>query len=56
MCDFIAIIKICEKDVYWMYRDIHSYFQSDVIKKFQALINCAHENINSHWIIVATPL
>jgi hypothetical protein len=39
-----------------MYRDIHSSFQSDVIKNFQALINCAHENINFHWIIVAHPL
>ncbi len=27
MCDFIATIKICERDVYWMYCDIHSSFQ-----------------------------
>jgi hypothetical protein len=51
MCDFIAIIKICERDVCWMYCDIHSSFQGDVIKKFQALINCAYENINLPWII-----
>jgi hypothetical protein len=50
MCDFIATIKICERDLYWMYCDIHSSFQGDVIKNFQALINCAHENINLHWI------
>jgi hypothetical protein len=26
VCDFITIAKICERDVYWMYCDIHSFF------------------------------
>jgi hypothetical protein len=31
VCDFIAIIKICEGDVYQMYCDIYSFFQGDVL-------------------------
>ncbi len=27
MCDFIAIVQICEGDVYWMYCDIHSFLK-----------------------------
>ncbi len=51
MCDFIAIIKICEGDVYRMYCDIHSFFQGDVFMDFQTLIDYAHESINFHYII-----
>jgi hypothetical protein len=50
VCNFIALVKICEGDIYWMYRDIHSSFQGDVFMNFQALINCVHESINFHWI------
>jgi hypothetical protein len=45
ICDFIAIIKICEGDVYRMYCDICSFFQGDVFMDFQAVIDYAHENI-----------
>jgi hypothetical protein len=48
VCDFIAIVKICEGDVYWIYCDIHSSFQGDVFMDFQALIDFAHESINLH--------
>lgn len=50
VCDFIVAIKICEKDVYQMYCDIHSSFQGDVFMNFQTLINCVHESINCCWI------
>jgi hypothetical protein len=46
LCDFIVAIKICERDVYQMYCNIHSSFQGDVFMNFQTLINCVHENIN----------
>ncbi len=49
LCDFIIVIKIYEGDVYQMYCDIHSSFQSDVFMNFQALINSAHESINLCW-------
>jgi len=48
VCDFIAIVKIFEGDVYWMYCDIHSFFQGDVFMDFQALIDYVHESINLH--------
>jgi hypothetical protein len=48
VCDFIAIIKIWEGDVYRTYCDIHSSFQGDVFMDFQALIGYAHESINLH--------
>jgi hypothetical protein len=51
VCDFSAIIKICEGDVYQMYCEIHSSFQGDVFINFQALINCVHQSINPYWII-----
>ncbi len=51
VCDFAAIIKICEGDVYQMYCEIHSSFQGDVFINFQALINCVHQRINFYWII-----
>ncbi len=37
VCDFIAIMKICEMDVYMMYYDNHYYFQGDVFGKFMPL-------------------
>jgi hypothetical protein len=51
VCDFIAVVKIYEGDVYHMYCDIHSFFQGDVIMNFQSLIDCAHASINRRWII-----
>jgi len=39
MCNFIAMVKICERDIYLMYHDIHSSFQGDVFMNFQALTN-----------------
>ncbi len=50
VCDFIVMVKIYERDVYRMYCDIHSSFQGDMFMNFQALIDCAHENINLCWI------
>jgi hypothetical protein len=52
VCNFIAMVKICERDIYWMYDDIHSSFQGDVFMNFQALINCVHGSINFHWITI----
>jgi hypothetical protein len=48
VCDFSAIIKICEGDVYQMSCDIHSSFQGDVFMDFQTLIDYVHESINLH--------
>ncbi len=46
--DFIATMKICERDVYQMHCDNQSYFEGDVFRNFHALINFAHENMNLH--------
>ncbi len=48
--DFIVGVKICERDVYHMFYDMWSFFESNVFNNFIALINIAHENINLHWI------
>ncbi len=48
MCDFIAIVQICEGDVYWMYCDIHSFLKKNMFIIFHTLINYAHESINFH--------
>jgi hypothetical protein len=45
LCDFIAIVKICERDIYQMYCDNQSYFEGDVFGNFRAFINSTHENI-----------
>jgi len=45
VCDFITMVKICERGVYQMYSDIHFSFQGDVFMNFQTLIDCVHENI-----------
>jgi hypothetical protein len=50
LCDFIVAIKICERDDYQMYCDIHSSFQGDVFMNFQTLINYVHESISCCWI------
>ncbi len=44
-------MKICERDVYHMFYDMWSSFESNVFNNFIVLINIAHENINLHWII-----
>ncbi len=51
VCDFIAIVKICEKDVYMMYYDNHYYFQGDAFGNFHAFINNAHESMSFRWIM-----
>lgn len=51
VCDFIAIVKICETDVHMMYYDNHYYFQSDVFGNFHVIINNAHESISFQWIM-----
>jgi len=50
VCDFIAMVEICEGDIYWMYCDNHSCFQDDVFGNSHALINFAHENNKFRWI------
>lgn len=51
VCDFIAIVKFCEGDVYWMYYANQFYFQGDVFGNFHALFNFANESISLWWII-----
>jgi len=46
VCAFIAVMKICERDVYQMYYDNQYDFQGDVFRNFHALINSIHENIS----------
>jgi len=43
--DFIAIVKICEGDVYHMFYGQFS-FEGDVFINFKALINTTQDNIN----------
>ncbi len=51
VCDFIAIVKIWERDVYMTYYDNHYYFQGDVFGNFHAIINNTHESISFWWIM-----
>jgi hypothetical protein len=50
--DFIAIVKICEGDVYHMFYDSQFSFEGDVFIIFKALINTTHDNINLRWITI----
>jgi hypothetical protein len=45
VCDFIAIVRICEGEVYQLYCDNQCRFQGDVFTNFLALVNFVHENI-----------
>jgi hypothetical protein len=51
VCDFIVLVKICEGDVYHMFCDHQSFFESNVFNNFIALINIVHENMSFYWII-----
>jgi len=51
VCDFIAIVKICEIDVYMMYYDNHYYFQGDMFENFHAFINNVHKRMSFWWIM-----
>jgi hypothetical protein len=51
VCDFIAIKKICEKDMYHVFSDRLSFFEYNVFINFTTFINIIHENIGLHWII-----
>ncbi len=48
--DFIATVKICEMDVYHMFCDRQSSFESNVFNNFTTFINIIHQNINLYWI------
>jgi len=50
VCDFIVIVKICERDVYHMFCDRQSFFEGNVFNDFTTLRNIAHENISFYWI------
>jgi hypothetical protein len=49
--DFISLVKIYEGEVYCMFCDKQSFFESNVFKNSTTLIHITHENINLHWII-----
>ncbi len=51
MCDFIVAMKICERDVYQINCDNHSYFRGDVLGNFYAIIYSIHESMNIWWIV-----
>jgi hypothetical protein len=51
VCDFIIVVKICERDVYYMFCDQQSFFECNVFNNFNTLINIARENISFYWII-----
>jgi hypothetical protein len=46
MYDFILAMKICERDVYQINCDNHSYFQGDVFGNFYAIIYSTHESMS----------
>jgi hypothetical protein len=43
---FIAVMKICDGDVYHMFYDSQSSFKSDAFINFKALINTTLDNIH----------
>jgi hypothetical protein len=48
--DFIAIVKICEGDVYHMFYDKKFFVEDNVFNNFTTLINTSHESINFYCI------
>jgi hypothetical protein len=45
VCDLVAIIKVCQGDMYNMYLKQTSNFIGNTFWAFQSLFECKHENI-----------
>ncbi len=45
MCDLVAVIKVCQGDIYMMDRDQTSKFTIGNIWAFKSLMELKHENI-----------
>lgn len=49
VCDFIAAVKQCQKDLFENYCDGNSAYQSDQFYDFNALANFSHPNLKMGW-------
>jgi len=50
ICDFVAIVKVCQVDLYRLYKDKGTSYSSDEFWSFNNLLECNHEQIHVKWI------
>ncbi len=49
--DLMAIIKVCQGDLYNMYLEQSSNFIKNIFSVFKSLLGCKHINIHMKWIL-----
>ncbi len=50
MCDYILVVKICQTDLYKMYKDSHTLFQLEFFVEFMDVANKSCK-ITQNWMI-----
>jgi hypothetical protein len=51
VCNLVAIIKVCQGDLYNMYLEQNSNFTAYIFWAFKSLLECKHENIHMKSIL-----
>ncbi len=51
VCDLVAIVKVCQVDIFNMYCDQNSKFSINNLWVFKSLLECKHENIRMQWVL-----
>jgi hypothetical protein len=51
VCDLVAIVKVCQVDIFSMYCDQNSKFSVNNLWAFKSLLECKHESIWMQWVL-----
>jgi peroxiredoxin len=50
VCDLVAVVKVCQIDLFNMYCDQNSKFSANNLWAFKSLLECKDENIQMQWV------
>jgi hypothetical protein len=51
ICDFVAITKVGQGEIYALYMDMHIRFKFNAFQVYKYLLNSKHELIIMCWVI-----
>jgi hypothetical protein len=50
VCDYLATMKMCQRELVMFYIDSETTFHQDVFYDFKVLEACQHDVIPLHWV------
>jgi hypothetical protein len=56
ICDYLAAMKMCQRQLYFLYSDLATSFRSDSFTEFNDLLACQNRTISLSWELAALDL